>query len=88
MCKVCFALHFGNVLDCLAVRVEKCNLPSLTQAGSCTWHFLLSFHRVLLCGIARVSAHDCEIEFNSHTAAEGRLLSDQRGGQGGQNTEE
>ena len=67
MCKVCFALHLGNVLDCLAVRVEKCNLPSLTQAGSCTWHFLLSFHRVLLCGIARVSAHDCEIEFNSHT---------------------
>ena len=25
----------------------------------------------LLCGIARVSAHDCEIEFNSHTATGG-----------------
>ena len=47
------------------MRNVICHL-SLTR-GSCTWHFLLSFHRVLLCGIARVSAHDCEIEFNSHT---------------------
>ena len=55
------------------LRNVICHL-SLTR-GSCTWHFLLSFHRVLLCGIARVSAHDCEIEFNSHTATGGRLLS-------------
>ena len=51
------------------MRNVICHL-SLT-GGSCTWHFLLSFHRVLLCGIARVSAHDCEIEFNSHTGKRG-----------------
>lgn len=51
------------------MRNVICHL-SLT-GGICTWRFLLSFHRVLLCGIARVSAHDCEIEFNSHTATGG-----------------
>ena len=70
-CLFCIAPFFVNVCDCLAVRVEKCNLPSLTHWRICTWRFLLSFHRVLLCGIARVSAHDCEIEFNSHTATGG-----------------
>ena len=83
--KVPSVLHctFVNVCDCLAVRVEKCNLPSLTHWRICTWRFLLSFHRVLLCGIARVSAHDCEIEFNSHTATGGRLLSACWGGERG-----